>query len=526
MKETVQISAPSGTSGNWDAHVFSLPFAPIVADQFYAGAERNAGVAYGYGTSTTGLAGPWYATDGAPTFIPGDNRSIFQSLVLGLLNVHSWTTSGIGGMLPNRSTAWTPPASTQVLGTSAALGRRRLIAAAYEIHDTTAQLYKQGTLTAYRMPQAPTLCNSRGGTPFTVGGSAASLYTKPFESYVSASDAPTYSSANVVPMVTYEEYNTPPPNPSLALEYAGSRQWEVKDGAYVVLTQDAERNALSFTKSGHVAMTDGDYNPSSVTVDNATGYPFEALYNPSFNPVLAGHGDGTASTAGPVCTTNGGYPFLSVPFHTGGVMLTGLNAQSTFTVTLRTVWELAPVTGDFVTANTGLSNVIPTLNPLVPMAQPSPEYDPIALELYQRAVTKLPVAVPVGMNAAGDFWDWVLGAVQTVAPMIGTALGGAPGTAVGGLASKWAAGIQERRNKRDVARDKHYGVEGAEDIQAFKPNARPKPTNPAVSQSKKGKAKGLSPQDVIAKLKSEFPRPPGMDKASYKAVIDGMASRQ
>jgi hypothetical protein len=461
FKETVTVSAPLGTVGNWDAHVFSLPFATTEATPFQLGSEYSAGCAVGFNVSTTGIAGPFYGSDGADTYIPTSNSGVIPPAVqLGLINVHAFNETG-GNMVPSRSAASVQPASVTVLGSAGAPGRRRLIACGLEIHDTTSMLNKQGTLTAYRMPQAPSITTARGGKANYQGPGTATPYVPIFQQY-STGPLPTSTFNNAAPgLVPYEEYNLPPANPALAMEYAGSRQWEAKDGVYMVLAQDSERNNLSFSNNRHLALTDGDFTPSQLLTSNAENTGTEAWYTNSFYPLFFGNGSGATANWNPAA--NGGYNHLSVPFHTGGVMLTGLNPLSTFTVTVRSVWEIAPVTGDSVVPGV-------LINPLVPLAAPSPEFDPIALELYQRAVTQLPVAVPVGMNAAGDFWDWVLGAVKTVAPMVGMALGGPAGGAVGGMVAKGLGGMQQRRNLRAARKDSELPVA---DNAVFKAAATP-----------------------------------------------------
>lgn len=92
----------------------------------------------------------------------------------------------------------------------------------------------------------------------------------------------------------------------------------------------------------------------------------------------------------------------SVDSFCGGVAyFSGLSNQTTLTVSYRTIVEYFPS---------------PSSN-LISEASPSAAYEPSVLQVYNEVVKQAPYAVPVGQNAAGDFFRKVLGAVRTVAPV-------------------------------------------------------------------------------------------------------------
>jgi len=354
------------------------------------------------------------------------------------------------------------------------------------------------------MPQAPAQENAVGDLTYRASGS--SLFCAPNQSFTAAD--PALSASNFEPAAKpYMVYNLPPSTPGQAMEYSGSRQWEAKDGVYMVACQDANRNKLAFTSADYVALTDGDFIPPALVGTNVDSHVYDAWYTSTFNPTfVTSHTSGLTSGAWARAQLPG--QFLHVPFHTSGVMLTGLSPSSTFTVTVRTMWEVAPVTGDLVLASGT------TINPLVPLAKPSAEYDPIALELYQRAVVQLPVGVPVSMNAAGDFWDWCLGALQVAAPAIGVALGG-PAGGIAGTAI--ASGVTKIRSGRNDAADRKIQgkTSGKLDITNYMAGAKPKAKPKTQVQEDTG---GLS-RAAFDHLRAKIPKRKNESKQAYKARL-------
>jgi len=241
-------------------------------------------------------------------------------------------------------------------------GPVRCIGYGVEVHDVTAELYKQGTLTVFEVPQAVGERENVVVRAQTIGGVA----------YIQ-------TNVDAVPI------NKFPDTLNQMLLYPTTRQWEAKDGAYVVVPFTGQPN-----------------------------YPGEAEYR---TPYMYGS---TASTDTPNSLNTsskflGTYASGSVngdnleflansyaPMHSKGIYLSGLNANSTFTINFRLYLESFPQCD----------------STLVTLARPSAKHDPVALAMISAAVKKLPVGVMVGDNPDGEwFWD----ALQAALPFIGGA---------------------------------------------------------------------------------------------------------
>lgn len=430
LNQSIQLQCPASiTSGTWDAHIFSLPIGTSLDVYNFPAATLVAGNIYTITNDGGSLvAGPTYT---GPVGLPSG-----QTVAgLGMINV-SMVPSGEKTLPSSSGGVFNTPSNwIKLAPPSNITGRRRCIAAAFEVHNTTAELYKQGTVTVYRIPQSKRPMMLYGpltsSAPTSFGGPGAPLSTTTLSTV----------SVNTPLVAEYDVYDLPPANIEEAMLYPGSRQWNAADGCYNVLAMDIKQNNLSMPEYKPIALLDGERpilgysgftQPASwAEAWSAHGKPSDAIYQP-FNVV--------AGTNPYFQNTIGFTPSLRIPFHTGGAFFTGLSLQTSLTVTLRTTWEVAPLDGDSSSA-------------LVPLAKPSPEYDPLAFELYQRAITHLPPGVPVHMNAAGDWWDWTLGVLAEVAPLVGSLVPG--GSLVGSAAGKVIKAAQNARNqpkkKPDIA---------------------------------------------------------------------------
>lgn len=111
------------------------------------------------------------------------------------------------------------------------------------------------------------------------------------------------------------------------------------------------------------------------------------------------------TAAGGVTFTSLAPPLMKVaPTNTCGAILSGLNPNSSFIVSLTYYLETVPRGND------------PTL---VVLTQPPPPFDPCALEIYTRVCNRLPPGVMVGDNDSGE-WFWNI--VADVANVVGPAL--------------------------------------------------------------------------------------------------------
>jgi len=346
-----EITAPAALAdgATWDAHVYSMPLAK---SSTYTMCSED---------------GLWYAATDTANTAP-----------LGLLNV--CTAYSGTPLIPTTA----PIAGKQYrtlpdIGvTDLVSGNSRVIGAGFEITNTTSDLYKQGTLTAYRMPQ----------NPATHSQAVASIvYSRGY-------------------MATGVRLQQVPSGVSDANKMAGSRTWEAKEGAYATIYQSTVHNPLMASSNKFVFVGEPQQTSSSDSTDMMI----------SSSDHMAPFGD--------VCFP----PDLqkTIPYDTTGVFLTGLSAQTTISVKLKVYVERAPSFQDAI---------------LCPLASPSAGYDINALQLYAQLVNCLPCAVRVSENGLGDWWRGILKVVRDVAEPLGRTLGTfLPGAGLVGSAATKVAG--------------------------------------------------------------------------------------
>jgi len=338
VNQTYNIPSPVLGSALWDCHMFLNPVTPSMG----AGPEFVAAT---------------MATDGLLSAAPQTTQLSSTWNVIAVPAGINWQTDTTGSF-----TNW----PQLILPKSYCAGQWRLLATGLEVVNTTAEIYKQGSVTCYRTPSNPT---------------KGYVYTMPIPP---------------AQQVKTCDFTTLPPStqPGAAL-FPNSRTWAASQGIYMI----------------------GCFNE----MDNPVTFPVPnvAATLPSRSSAMIGAsvvGWGTNSSSA-MCHT--------LPFDTTGCIFAGLSAQSTLQVTSRYYIERVPSTGD---------------GDLLLLARPPSPYDPTALELYARAMSSLPVAVPVGENPLGEWFNDVLSAIADWAGPIGTALtplfppAGAIGSLVGGAA--------------------------------------------------------------------------------------------
>lgn len=346
----LDVSKPAGAAGNWDAHVFSMPFVDgctlgqfgcTVANKTYA---QNAGIQVPLGPISV------FAADAG------------QPL---------WPTTSV----------WAPTNfayQTIDMTAQAGAGLSRVIGFGFEIVNTTAEIYKQGALTAYRMPQEPKMDVN---IYYDVAGTTVG------QSYV-------------------YQYRALPSKSADAMLLGGTKQWAAADGAYVAVPLASVHNPLGTHVSigQHYSQKADDAALDNVVASNAAFL--------------------SAVNVAPVMSAFNSVEQKYIPYCSTGVFMTGLSPQSTFRVKVKVYVERAPTFAE---------------PELAVLATPSAPYDAKVLQLYSACLSRLPVAVPVSMNAAGDWWKMVLNTVAAVAVPVGTILGGPAGAAIGGAVAAGAS---------------------------------------------------------------------------------------
>jgi len=260
-----------------------------------------------------------------------------------------------------------PPASSVQIGRldvpqAYTEGVSRLLSMGFEVHNTTSQLNVQGSACVYRQ-----MSNDNKDVSWTIVDTVGVT--------------PNYTFFDG-PLVRY-----PPSNLSEAMLLSGTRQWEAKEGCYCVAAFFSAEDRATAVEPG-CPVIGGDLAVDLEGVVNTT------LVNMPI-PSLATAG-GTNVRAVP--------SFRVYNVHQSGAIFTGLSASTTLTVNWNVIIETFPDSSQ---------------QDILPLATPSGEYDPDALDLYTRIISELPVGVPVRENGLGD---WFLSAVSEAAKFLGPTL--------------------------------------------------------------------------------------------------------
>lgn len=322
------VTKPAGAAGDWDAHVFTLPSTYFSADN---------------GT------------------VAGGTFTAAASMPMGLVNIAKDDAGN--PLFPTADPVVSANFSTTSVATFPEVenGFSRIIGMGIEIIDTTAELYKQGALTAYRMPAQNPETQLLG--------------------YINLA-----GTLNANPNVRV--IDSPPSVVSEAVKYRGTVQWHAKEGAYMSVGQNGIENPFTAKNNSGILIVNGGEIANSQAVCSAVG----SLMTLNAPPAIS------------ACACN---ISKNVNVTQSGIFLTGLANAATFKIRVRVYVERAPLKGD---------------TSLIPLASPSAPYDPNTLELYSKLVTELPLCVPVSFNAKGDWWKWILRVMSKVLPVAGTIL--------------------------------------------------------------------------------------------------------
>jgi len=300
-----------------------------------------------------------------------------------------------------------------------ASGQYRIVAAAVEVKNTTPSLYRGGSVTAWRAPSM---------TPQT-----AYVYNSP--------------STTTTP-ITVMCSNAPPTTLAKAQVYPSSRTWGAEEGLYSVASLCAAENP--FIIAGPVA-------PPPVFL------PAPSLAQIIANSTL--NGWAWPNFAQGVTLNNiANMGFSIIPFNWQGAIFAGLNSNSTLQVTARYVVERVPSVSE---------------PDYLVLTRPPADYDPLALEIYTRATTKLPVAVTVGENPLGEWFNDVLEVVGEWAPKIGNFIGGAA-MPIGSVIGAGAKTVLQQR--QPVPEQKQEPTESFQPAEK-KPNKKKKKNQPRTNRN-------------------------------------------
>jgi len=263
--------------------------------------------------------------------------------------------------------------------------------------------------------------------------------------------------------------NTPPIALSEAMLLPGTQQWAAEEGVYCVQFMNTLENPPSYCNT-----------MGSVYTRNELAWP-NVVVNPdtSTNSALTAYPTVDAGLGFDNFTNN-----YKTPFNKKGAIFSGLTPQSTFKLNRTIILERFVSSSD--------SN-------LVVLANMSPCRDPIALKLYSEVVRSLPIAAKFSDNGLGD---WFMGCVDTVAGWVSSI--GKPIVA--------AADTFLERDKKPSSRKGGGPVE-----MTSKPHVQ-RNNNKNKNNNKNAKQPRQQQQRVIQTQKPKAQKPKGNKKQKAKVV--------
>jgi len=354
IKQTFTIAAPGGTTPgtNWDLQIVNTPFLNTLP--FTLGQCPGTTTPINLTTNFVQSRNPFsqQASYGGLTFIAGPAGTAQQLSVIANLNTGTPSTS-TGYVVSN------PLPSAYGVGTV------RVIASAFEVCNTTAELYRQGSVLTYRQPVPEYETSS---TYTIIGPTSGSIPTTTFT-----------TDGIVTPC--------PPTSQSTAMLLPGSQQWEAKEGCYVV----SALNASTIPQQNELFV-------QPIMVENTSAGGYTGFYIPTYQGltgIYPSSGTGVASFQYAY-----GFDNFWTKFDQAGAYFAGLSSQTTLTITWTVDVERFPTEID---------------RDLIVIATPSPKYDPVALEAYALIMQEMPTGVRFKDNGLGD---WFMGAVSKVRDVV------------------------------------------------------------------------------------------------------------
>jgi hypothetical protein len=234
------------------------------------------------------------------------------------------------------------------------IGDSRLVSLGVEVHNTSPELIKSGSVVTYRSPQS--LSDSMIYTVSPVTGATPATELRPIV-----------------------RSTLPPATQAAALLLSGSQQWEAYDGAYITATMQTQSNPIE-----EPTYADQYYLPSG-QIDGAGVYAIAA------SPRISTQFPNTATYVN------------STPWNTSGAYLAGLQPGTTLTVNVTAYIECFPQPDQYA---------------YMTLTHPSTPFDPSALELYAKAAYELKPGTKVANNADGDHYVLVSKLLDRLAPRV------------------------------------------------------------------------------------------------------------
>lgn len=251
-------------------------------------------------------------------------------------------------------------------------GPTRIISIAYEVHNVSSALNKQGSCTI-------------GVPPLRVAESAGT--------FVGATSTNTaqYNASESAPITSMSSY---PRNSGELLVFPGSRQWESAHGAYSIYPPTEEDSSFEEpVGSMLVSASKRSYEVGNLGTGGVGSTAGIVVTNTTF-------ASGTVGEAS--CVVPG--PGSLEPFTPVWAFFEGLNTESVFTITTKITYETVPYPG------TDIASLVryPTVE----------DVRPVAFKIYR----ELAPFCFVGENANGKMWRKIAGVGAKVIPVVYPAL--------------------------------------------------------------------------------------------------------
>jgi len=369
VKQTMTITRPTtlASSETWGCHIF---VDDILVPTICSAADSN------YNVITTTESDPTFPVGGLTVTafnVVGEANSNFIASTLS-------TANKLVGQL--------------ALNPSYLVGRTRLVAAGFEVHNVTPELTRGGTVTVYEQATAEQeeACFDQidiviVSDPDDIFDDSDGTSSKPYKKKnkkVTAPGPSTYGNR------TMRLGTVPPKNTAEALLLPGSQQWEAKYGCLCVQTMHDMENPAQYCAPTSTFYS--NHEDLSLVPQCASNGFAERAY--SSYPILA-------ISDGEAVLNRGIYKNNKIsPFSRKGAFFTGLSNTTVLTANYNAIVE----------------SIVSQQKPeLIVLAKPSPSEDYIAAQLYSLIVREMPVGVRVSENGLGD---WFLGIVDEVSNVV------------------------------------------------------------------------------------------------------------
>lgn len=335
-KGRISVTKPNTPAydGGYDLHVFNTPFLD---------SDQRTFMDYDADTCTWGPAR-------TPVQAPTTVASVICAVIV-----------------PVGKTIADPDAVWQTMSTGSSSTACRFVSGGFEVHNTTPEMYRSGSVTVYRKPPTVSRANATPAPvliPDTAEGREAQRRWNVHNTFAFVDG----------PAMTVEA----------ASAMAGSTAWTAAEGCYVPLLPDVRDT--SYTRDV--------YYPHFLRMPpaNSASNPSERYYVGLYTAIPPKNESPSTSVPQPTRTQIG-------RVYQSGAIFTGLAPESTFTIDMRVVYEFAP--SDAASDRS--------------LARIATPYDPRALELVVQAARILPPGVKVNENSFGDWWKRVRSVLSSVA---------------------------------------------------------------------------------------------------------------